>query len=209
MSVDDGAGFEQDLDADSDARLDSRDNDRGPASEFPVTTGRTRGYERAAVDDLITRSRRAFETGADEPTAADVRQAAFPLVRRGYQIAAVDAALGRLEDAFAARERKEAVATEGTSAWVEDTRANAQVLFDRLTRPAAHRFTRVGALRYGYRVDEVDLVADRISAYLDTGEPLTVEQVRAAAFRMQRGGYSEAQVDAVLDAVVEVMLAVK
>jgi len=37
---------------------------------------------------------------------------------------------------------------------------------------------------------------------------VTPEQVRAVAFRMQRGGYREAQVDAVLDAVVEVMLAV-
>ncbi|MGL1204229.1 DivIVA domain-containing protein [Vibrio parahaemolyticus] len=35
-----------------------------------------------------------------------------------------------------------------------------------------------------------------------------MEQVRAVAFRMQRGGYDELQVDAVLDAVVTVQLAV-
>jgi DivIVA domain-containing protein len=33
--------------------------------------------------------------------------------------------------------------------------------------------------------------------------------VRDAAFRMQRGGYREEQVDALLDATVEVMLAVR
>ena len=63
-------------------------------------------------------------------------------------------------------------------------------------------------LRYGYRIDEVDIVADKIAAFLEAGEPVTVDQVRTVAFRMQRRGYSEAQVDAVLDAVVEVMLAV-
>ena len=64
-------------------------------------------------------------------------------------------------------------------------------------------------LRYGYRIAEVDLVSDKLARYLETGDSVTVEQVRSVAFRMQRGGYRETQVDAVLDAVVEVMLAVK
>jgi DivIVA domain-containing protein len=55
----------------------------------------------------------------------------------------------------------------------------------------------------------VDLVTDKLARFLETGDAVTVEQVRAVAFRMQRGGYRETQVDAVLDAVVEVMLAVK
>ncbi|MBN9181568.1 MAG: DivIVA domain-containing protein, partial [Microbacterium sp.] len=56
--------------------------------------------------------------------------------------------------------------------------------------------------------DEVDLVSDKIAGYLAPGEPVPVEQARSVAFRMQRGGYREAQVDALLDGVVEVMLAV-
>ena len=88
------------------------------------------------------------------------------------------------------------------------SRKLAQEVLDRLTRPKRHRFRRVGLLRYGYRIDEVDLVADKIARFLEDGEPVTVDQVRSVAFRMQRRGYSEAQVDAVLDAVVEVMLAV-
>ncbi len=78
-------------------------------------------------------------------TAAEVRQAAFPLVRHGYVIAAVDAALGRIEDAFAAREREEVVSAEGAHAWVGQTRETAQVVLDRLSRPKGHRFDRVGA----------------------------------------------------------------
>ncbi|MGZ0710669.1 DivIVA domain-containing protein (plasmid) [Coraliomargarita sp. W4R53] len=177
-------------------------------SAFPRTRGRTKGYSPAEVDDFIARARAAFESGDVPVGATEIREVAFPLVRRGYSIAAVDAALGRIEDAFAAREREAAVANSGTSEWVGQARESAQVVLDRLSRPRRSRFARVSALRYGYRIDEVDLVADKLATYLQTGESVTVEQVRAVAFRMQRGGYREAQVDAVLDAVVEVMLAV-
>lgn len=176
---------------------------------FPLTAGRVQGYDPAQVDDFLAAARRSFEDGADEPlTAADVRRTAFRLVKRGYQIAAVDAAMGRIEDAFAAREREQALTEEGARAWVGSSRRLAQEVLDRLSRPERERFQRVSRLRWGYRIDEVDLVADRIARYLESGESLTVEQVRTVAFRMQRGGYDEVQVDAVLDAVIEVMLAV-
>ncbi len=74
-------------------------------------------------------------------------------------------------------------------------------MLDRLSRPRRERFDRVGFLRYGYRVDEVDVVADKIARYLERGDAVTVDQVRAVAFRMQRSGYREAQVDAVVSAV--------
>ncbi|TFV81898.1 DivIVA domain-containing protein [Microbacterium sp. dk485] len=176
---------------------------------FPDATGRQKGYEKRAVDAFLERARAAFES--DEPDAlrsTEVRATAFPLVRHGYAIAPVDAALGRIEDAFAAREREWAMNRRGARAWVAESRETAQVVLDRLLRPRGQRFDRVGVLRYGYRVDEVDLVADKIARYLAAGEPVTADQVRAVAFRMQRGGYREDQVDAVLDAVVEVMLAV-
>lgn len=176
---------------------------------FPLTRGRAKGYEKRAVDAFLARARTAFEAGdAEVVTAAEVRQIAFPLVRRGYSILAVDAALSRIEDAFATREREEALARVGAQLWVERARETAQTVLDRLSRPKGRRFARVGRLRYGYRVDEVDIVADKIARYLETGDPITPEQVRAVAFRMQRGGYREVQVDAVLDSVVEVMLAV-
>ncbi|CAN7302370.1 DivIVA domain-containing protein [Microbacterium sp. LjRoot45] len=180
-----------------------------PVLPFPVVAGKAEGYDIDQVDEFLAAARRAFET--DDPTelsSVDVRRTAFRLVKRGYQIAAVDAAMGRIEDAFAARERENALAREGARAWVGSSRKLAQEVLDRLSRPARERFRRVGALRWGYRIDEVDAVADRIARYLESGESLTVEQVRTVAFRMQRGGYDEVQVDAVLDAVIEVMLAV-
>lgn len=191
----------------NDDELDVQTTQAPPA--FAVTSGRVRGYHRAAVDTFLSSARRAFETGGDELTAEDVRTASFPLVKGGYVVADVDAALGRVEDAFAARERDRVVRTQGAGAWVEQARADAQVILDHLARPRRHRFARTGVLTFGYRLDEVDHVSTRIVRYLRDGDPLTTEQLRSAAFRMQRGGYREEQVDALLDATIDVILAVR
>lgn len=183
------------------------ENESAPA--FSLTTGRELGYHRTAVDSFLASARRAFESGADELDAADVRTASFPLVKSGYVVAEVDAALGRVEDAFAARARERVVRTQGAGAWVEQARAEAQLILDHLARPSRHRFARTGVLTFGYRVDEVDHVASRIVRYLRDGDALSAEQLRSAAFRMQRGGYREEQVDALIDATIDVILAVR
>ncbi|GAB3602059.1 DivIVA domain-containing protein [Microbacterium aureliae] len=179
------------------------------AATFPRTSGRAKGYDADEVDAFLIRARAAFEGSGTPMTAADVRAVAFTLARQGYVVSAVDEALARIEDAFAAQERERAVSTSGVHAWVGTVKETAQTVLDRLSRPRGHRFDRVGMLRFGYRVDEVDVVADKLARYLETGENVTVDQVRSVAFRMQRGGYREVQVDAVLDAVVDVMLAVR
>lgn len=176
---------------------------------FPLTRGRKRGYDREAVDAFLLRARKSFEASPEEPMrSSDVRLAAFRLVRKGYEVAAVDQALARIEDAFAARERETAIAKHGSAAWVQQHRALAQETLDRFSRPAKRRFDRVNPFRFGYRVDEVDHVSEKLAAHLRSGEPLTVEQVRQVAFRMKRRGYREEQVDAALDAVIEVLLGV-
>ncbi len=180
-----------------------------PPAAFSVTSGRERGYHRAAVDTFLTAARAAFEGDADDLGASDVRVASFPLVKNGYVVAEVDAALGRVEDALAARTRDRSVRSLGAGAWVEKARDDAQIILDHLARPKRQRFARTGVLTFGYRIDEVDHVGTRIARYLRDGEPLTAEQLRSAAFRMQRGGYREEQVDALLDATVDVILAVR
>ncbi|WP_336645418.1 DivIVA domain-containing protein [Microbacterium sp. USHLN186] len=192
--------------ADSDAPVSAAD-EAPPA--FAVTTGRQRGYHRAAVDSFLDSARAAFEAERTDFGADDVRAASFPLVREGYVIADVDAALARVEDAFARRTREREIQKVGVDVWVARAREDAQQVLDHLSRPARERFTRTSILNFGYRIEEVDHVADRIVAFLRDGEPLAAEQVRDAAFRMQRGGYREEQVDALLDATVEVILAVR
>jgi DivIVA domain-containing protein len=187
------------------------DDPGAPVATFPEAPRRSRGYDKRAVDAFLLRAKTAFDNPSDEEaalTASQVRAVAFPLTKRGYAIESVDAALGRIEDAFAARERQSIVTRSGAREWVGRTKETAQVVLDRLSRARGRRFDRVNILRYGYRIDEVDLVADKIARYLESGDAVTVEQVRSVAFRMQRGGYRETQVDAMLDAVVEVMLAV-
>jgi DivIVA domain-containing protein len=193
----------------ADEDLDVFNEEEEAPAAFPLTAGRRRGYHRAAVDTFLEAARAAFEDGRDDFGAEDVRNASFPLVKHGYVIADVDAALGRVEDAFASRAREQAVRAVGVAEWVARAREDAQRVLDHLARPARHRFARVNRLAFGYRIGEVDHVADRISAFLRDGDALSVEQVRGAAFRMQRGGYREEQVDALLDATVEVMLAVR
>lgn len=142
-------------------------------------------------------------------TATGIRRTAFSIRKGGYSPAHVDAALERLEDAFAGRERTAVIAEHGDAAWYGDARSTAQEILDRLVRPPRHRFRRVGPLVVGYDPREVDPFVDRISAFLQTGAALSPEEVRTVAFRPRRGGYSEPQVDFLFDAAIAVMLAVR
>jgi DivIVA domain-containing protein len=45
--------------------------------------------------------------------------------------------------------------------------------------------------------------------YFQNGKPMSVDQVRTVAFRSTKRGYSETQVDLLLDSVIGVMLAVR
>ncbi|WP_395640908.1 DivIVA domain-containing protein [Pseudolysinimonas sp.] len=170
------------------------------------------GYDIDQVEDFLEDARRAY-TGdrgsAQVVTAASIRQMGFSMKRGGYAPAAVDAALERLEDAFAARERDRVLAEMGNQGAYQRARSEAQVVLDRCVRARGRRFSRVGILTTGYSVREVDAFADRVTRYLQQGDPLTVDDVRGVAFRPQKGGYQETQVDVVLDAVVDLLQAVK
>lgn len=180
---------------------------------FPLARGREHGYDRAQVEKFLARARATFEgadEGGEEPlTADDVREIGFAVVKRGFEVEAVDQALGRIEEAFAARERRRALDAAGPDAWVEQARDEAQEILDHLRRPRKRRFARVGVFGHGYAAAEVDVVADRIAEFLSSGAPLEADQIRQAAFRMVRRGYREEQVDALLDAVIRIVLAVR
>jgi DivIVA domain-containing protein len=180
------------------------------STTFPKT--RKRGYDIDEVEDFLEEARRAYSSSLAEHPAINsdsIRTTAFSLRRGGYSTTHVDAALERLEDAFATREREQAVQAMGEQAWYQETRSIAQEVVNRLSRPRRHRFDRAGFMVNGYRRKDVDDLTDRILAHLVSGSPLDVTDVRLSAFRPQRGGYKEAQVDLLLDSVVDVMLAVR
>ena len=183
------------------------------STTFPRTRRSKRGYAVAEVEDLLQEARTAYGAQPGSPVALNaktIRTVAFGLERGGYSTSHVDAALERLEDAFASREKERAFATPGgDAAWYTQARSTAQVLLNRLDRPAGRRFARVGALSQGYSPRDVDAFSDRLADYFQRGKAMSVDEVRTVVFRSSRGGYNETQVDLVLDTVINVMLAVK
>lgn len=180
------------------------------SSTFPRVR-RGRGYDIDEVEDFLDDARRAYTgdpAASQAVTSESIRRAGFTMRRGGYSPSHVDAALERLEDAFANRERERALAELGDNGVYQRAREEAQVILDRCVRPRGRRFTRVGPFTPGYSVRAVDELADRVARYLRLGEPLAVDEVRGAVFPTQRGGYAETQVDVVLDAVIDVLQAV-
>ena len=181
-------------------------NGRMQSSVFPPAERGQRGYDQHEVDLFFEQAKASFEGSAEaEPlTAESVRAKAFRLKRSGYSTAHVDAALDRLEDVFASRAKAERSELERT----DEARELAQQIVNRLARPSRQRFRHVGPLTLGYNRAEVDLFCDKLTRYFTEGWPLVPADVRTVVFRERRGGYQEAQVDALLDSVVTVMLKV-
>jgi DivIVA domain-containing protein len=182
------------------------------STTFPRTRKSRRGYNVDEVEDFLEDARRAYsaETGASVVNSESIRTVAFGMQKGGYSPTHVDAALERLEDAFATRERDRAFSVSGgDQAWYGQARSTAQEILDRLARPTGARFSRVGPLTRAYNVKEVDAFADRLVDYFQHGKPMSVEEVRTVAFSATKRGYNETQVDRLLDAVIAVMLAVR
>jgi len=183
------------------------------STTFPRTRKSKRGYNVDQVEDFLEDARRAYSTEPGAPavvTAESIRTTAFAMQKGGYSTTHVDAALERLEDAFASRERDQAFAPAGgDAAWYSEARSTAQVILDRLARPEGNRFSRVSVFSRAYNVKQVDAFADRLVDYFQHGKPMSIDEVRLAAFTATRRGYNESQVDLLLDSVIDVMLAVR
>ena len=172
------------------------------------------GYNARQVDQFLQRARVSLETpeAATEPVnSSDVRAVSFDPVKGGYSAAVVDAALDRLEDAFARRERDELIAARGEEAWLREIGNLSGILRGRLHRPDGERFRRPSKKKArSYNTQDVDRLCHELVAYLEQDKPLSVDSVRRAVFRPAVGqeGYEESQVDAFLDRVVELMAAI-
>jgi DivIVA domain-containing protein len=172
------------------------------------------GYNAKQVDQFLKRARVSLETptaAVHVITSADVRTVSFDPVKGGYAAAVVDAALDRLEDAFARRERDELVAAKGEDAWLREIGRLSGILRGRLHRPDGERFRRPAKRKArSYNTVDVDNLCHDLIGYLEEDRPLSVDNVRRAVFRSAAGkdGYEENQVDAFLDRVVELMAAI-
>jgi DivIVA domain-containing protein len=186
--------------------------------QIPATFERVQrneyGYNAKQVDQFLQRARVSFETPQTAVhiiTSADVRAVSFDPVKGGYAAAGVDAALDRLEDAFARRERDDLIAQRGEEAWLREIGKLSGLLRGRLHRADGERFRRPAKRRArSYNTQDVDNLCHDLIGYLEEDQPLSVDNVRRAVFRSAVGkdGYEETQVDAFLDRVVELMAAI-
>lgn len=185
---------------------------REVSSAFPFAAGKQLGYRPDQVDAFLERARISYEqpgTGNEAVTAAEIRGTAFAVKRNGYASRFVDAAMDRLEEIFFERERRARVAEIGDDAWWSQTQQQLSEVRGRLQRARGKRFRRRGIFASGYRCSQVDAFLDRVTAMLMGKESLTTAEVRSVVFHSQWRGYDEDQVDALLDAVIELMLAVR
>ena len=176
-------------------------------SPFNIVAKRDYGYHAGQVDEFITAARQAYET--DSGITADIVQAkTFDLVRGGYRTDQVDQVLERLEDALRRAERDDYVATHGQQTWDLELISRLEELMGRLERPRGEKFRPAAAGAPGYDVDDVDVCLARINSHLQDEDHVRLKDLRNVTFDAAKGphGYDEAQVDAFLQAVVELFV---
>jgi len=171
-----------------------------PGEMFPRARGLERGYDRAQVEEFFDRAKQVWDAGGPPGavTSWHIRTVGFDLRRDGYAVADVDAALDRIEDAFAQREiRYDPVGAEEAE----------HAVMGVLSATDGDRFPRETGLRLGYRRRDVDRLCRAVYRHLVHGAALEIDDVRRAVFRAGHGsaGYREAAVDAFCDQVVDVM----
>lgn len=176
------------------------------------------GYDPAEVDDFLERVDAVLRTTARDLETApgvgsrQVRERVFDRTQGGYDPAPVDARLDELEDELADREREAFIAEHGPERWDEHLELLGQTLLGRLNRPRGERFRKPSQRKQlGYSVADVDVLCDRITEHFRSDEALDPTLVRKAVFRQAQGHrcYEEQQVDAFLDRVVELILALR
>ncbi|MEN9715595.1 MAG: hypothetical protein RJA35_1062 [Actinomycetota bacterium] len=174
------------------------------SAHFKKVSENEKGYNPADVDAWVERAREQFANPASHVLdARSLRGAEFSLVKGGYEIAAVDTALDRLDDAFAAQEANRMLVRGGHQGAAEHLAGIRQVLEQRLQRGKRKVFDRTGLVRKGYSVRQVDALLAVIEAELSGSQLPSVATLRAAAFSLRWSGYNEAQVDAFIDRVIQ------
>lgn len=189
-------------------------NTMNTQSPFPRAPRGEFGYDQKEVDRALRVARERYEnfdngSGGPRLTAKSIRHTAFTMRKRGYSAPHVDAALERLEDAVAVREYEERIQNRGREECMAETKDAARAVLKRMERPSGERFRRVSILQRGYSIDEVDAFCNRIDDFLRGRVPMTLREARGVAFTSKRRGYDEGQVDLLIDAVVDVMLAIR
>lgn len=173
-------------------------------AHFPKAAAKELGYHPAQVDALVERARQQFSTpGSHNLEAKTMRTSQFELVPGGYVISAVDAALDRLDDAFAVQDAKRLVAQIGEHGAIEHVANLKAMLAGRISRPKGKRFGRTKWWLKGYSARQVDAMLNLVGEQLSATKSVPVARLREITFQPKWGGYVENQVDSFIDKSVE------
>ena len=171
---------------------------------FPHAKPNKLGYKPGEVDEFIAESRAVYNSNQID-SIPNIRETEFTLEKGGYSVSAVDAALDRLEDSFAARRLRRVVDEGHVDDLLDRLNGLKVLLVGRIERPARKRFSTTSYVFRGYSRKEVDQFISQVRAHLDGGEKMSVDAARQVLFTPKRGGYVESQVDLFIDKVVELI----
>lgn len=173
-------------------------------SAFKTVAKGKLGYDPAEVDTFIVRARDQYNNFSSQVLDwRDITGQKFSLVKGGYDVAAVDTAIDKLQDTFAERElsrKSNPFAPSLSGSLLAELRS---LLLGRASRPKNKRFSKVNVLGAGYSRKEVDALLSIVQEFLEGEEQITIDEVRSLTFKVKRGGYFESQVDSYIERLVE------
>ncbi|MEY4397605.1 MAG: hypothetical protein RLZ53_181 [Actinomycetota bacterium] len=171
---------------------------------FPTVGKKNFGYEPAEVDAFIALARDQYARPESRVINWKTLVATgFQLVKDGYDVAAVDKAIEKLEDTFAERDLKSPVFQFPLVNKTEQLIKLRTLLASRIARPKGKKFERAGVLGLGYSRKVVDALVGLVGEFLEDQEALELDELRGLKFKVVRGGYVESQVDTYIDRLVE------
>ncbi|MFD0705198.1 DivIVA domain-containing protein [Alloscardovia venturai] len=179
------------------------------------------GYSVKQVDEFLKSTRSLYEVDEPNMTQAEIQNVTFDLEKNGYDVAAVDSALRRLEDAIADKLADWTILHEGLEAWSAQNEQLALTLIPRAKRSDRTIFANGRFGKPSYDKKQVDAFVKNIAYFLNQTLALGVfaqdakgqmqsfdsHGVATVTFTQHRGahGYDEAQVDAYINRIVEVL----
>ncbi|OZG60506.1 dihydrouridine synthase [Bifidobacterium lemurum] len=179
------------------------------------------GYDPGQVDAFLERAHALYDSEGARLTQRDIQNVSFDLVKNGYVIAQVDAALARLERAVVDKQTTWEISQHGRIAWKADTENLYRQIINHVDRAAGERFKPGEPKSPSYDKKQVDRLADQIvdKAAAALGiDGVSEDDVRSLAdlnatsvsnviFTQRTGkrGYDERQVDHFLNSCVQLL----
>lgn len=173
-------------------------------STFKTVAKGKLGYNQTEVDAFIVRARDQYNNFSSQVLDwRDITAQKFSMVKGGYEVASVDSAIDKLQDAFAERElakNPNSFEPSLSGPMLAELRG---LLLGRASRAKNKRFDTANVFSVGYSRKEVDALLSVVQDYLEGGDDLTIDDVRVLTFKVKRGGYFESQVDSYIERLVE------